>query len=70
MEVRPVRSDTGDRATLHEVSALVEQGPTRESPEGERLDFLATLVESWERRHAPINLPDAVEAMRVRKPET
>ena len=36
----------------------------RNSPEGDRLDVLVTLVEAWERKHFPFDLPDAVEAIR------
>jgi len=34
------------------------------SPEGEKLDVLATLVEAYERNHYPMDLPDAVEAIK------
>ena len=35
----------------------------RNSPEGDRLDVLVTLVEAWERKHYPLDLPDPVEAI-------
>ena len=35
-----------------------------ESPEGERLDVLVTLVEAYERQHFPLDLPDPVEAVK------
>jgi HTH-type transcriptional regulator/antitoxin HigA len=34
------------------------------TPEGDRLDVLATLVEAWEAKHYPLDLPDAVEAIK------
>jgi HTH-type transcriptional regulator / antitoxin HigA len=34
------------------------------SREGERLDVLATLVEAYERKHFPTDLPDPVEAIK------
>lgn len=34
------------------------------TPEGNRLDVLVTLVEAWEARHYPLDLPDPVEAIR------
>ena len=37
---------------------------TLDSPEGERLDLLVTLVEAYERHHYPMDLPDPVEAIR------
>jgi HTH-type transcriptional regulator/antitoxin HigA len=36
----------------------------RNTPEGERLDVLVTLVEAWEARHYPLDLPDGVEALK------
>ena len=34
------------------------------TPEGERLDVLATLVEAYEKKHFPLDLPDPVEAIK------
>jgi HTH-type transcriptional regulator/antitoxin HigA len=34
------------------------------SPEGERLDVLTTLVEAFEAKHYPMELPDPVEAIK------
>jgi HTH-type transcriptional regulator/antitoxin HigA len=36
----------------------------RNTPEGDRLDVLVTLVEAWERKHYPMDLPDPVEAIK------
>lgn len=36
------------------------------TPEGDRLDVLVTLVEAYERTHFPMDLPDAVDAIRFR----
>ena len=33
------------------------------TPEGNRLDVLATLVEAWELRHVPIEAPDPIAAI-------
>lgn len=37
-----------------------------DTPEGERLDVLVTLVEAHEMRHFPLELPDPVEAIKFR----
>lgn len=37
-----------------------------DTPEGERLDVLVTLVEAHEKRHFPLELPDPVEAIKFR----
>jgi HTH-type transcriptional regulator/antitoxin HigA len=36
------------------------------TPEGERLDVLVTLVEAYERKQFPLDLPDPVEAIKFR----
>lgn len=37
-----------------------------DTPEGDRLDVLVTLVEAFESRHFPMDLPDPVEAIKFR----
>lgn len=39
-------------------------GARRNSPEGDRLDVLVTLVEAYEAKHFPLDLPDPVEAIK------
>src|SRR5436305_1530370 len=39
-------------------------GAKHGTPEGDRLDILVTLVEAWEAKHYPIDLPDPVEALK------
>ena len=66
MEITPIRTETDYRAALRVVSTLVDQDPSPDSPEGERLDVLSTLIEAYERKHHPIDLPDPVEAIKFR----
>ena len=63
MEIKPIRTEDDYRAVLREVSALVDLDPAPETPQGERLDVLSTLVEAYERKHHAIDLPDPVEAV-------
>jgi HTH-type transcriptional regulator/antitoxin HigA len=52
MDIKPIRTDDDYRAALREVESLIlaEFG----SPEGDRLDVLATLVELYESKHFPL----------------
>lgn len=34
------------------------------TPEGEKLDILVTLIEDYERKHFPLDLPNPVEAIK------
>ncbi|MCP5235388.1 MAG: transcriptional regulator [Zoogloeaceae bacterium] len=66
MDIRPIHTKADYEATLKEVSALVDRDPDPGTPEGDRLDILATLVEAYEAKHVPIGSPDPVEAIRFR----
>ena len=64
MNIRPIKTRADYRAALKEVEALM--AAERDTPEGERLDVLVTLVEAYENKHYPLDLPDPVEAIRFR----
>jgi HTH-type transcriptional regulator/antitoxin HigA len=66
MEITPIRTEKDYRAALRVVSTLVDQDPSPDTSEGERLDVLSTLIEAYERKHHPIDLPDPVEAIKFR----
>lgn len=62
MDIAPIKSDRDYRRALKEIEGLMDA--KRGTAEGDRLDVLATLVEAWEARHYPLDLPDAVEAIK------
>jgi len=62
MDVRPIKTRRDYHRALEEIEGLMDA--KRGSAEGDRLDVLVTLVEAWEARHYPIDLPDAVEAIK------
>ena len=66
MDIRPIRSKADYKATLKEISALMELDPKLGTPQGDRLDILATLVQAYEAKHLPITSPDPVEAIKFR----
>jgi HTH-type transcriptional regulator/antitoxin HigA len=66
MNIRPVHTEADYKATLKEISALMEPDPDPGTPEGDRLDILTTLVQAYEARHTPITAPDPVEAIKFR----
>ena len=70
MEVRPIRGDADYRATLAQVSDLVDLDPHADSPESERLELLSTLVEAYEARRYPMAPPDPVAAIRFHMDQT
>jgi len=66
MDIRPIRTDADYKSTLKEISRLMQSDPELGTPEGDRLDVLTTLVQAYEAKHFPIDLPDPVEAIKFR----
>lgn len=62
MDIAPIKSQGSYRRVLKEIEGLMSA--RRNTPEGDRLDVLVTLVEAWERKHYPMDLPDPVEAIK------
>ena len=66
MDIRPIRTQEDYKAVLREVSAYFDNEPTPGTPDGDRFEILLTLVEVYEAKHYPIELPDPVEAIKFR----
>ena len=64
MDIKPIRTKADYKAALKAVESLM--GAKARTSEGDRLDVLVTLIESYERQHFPMDLPDAVEAIKFR----
>lgn len=62
MHIKPIKTDADYRAALKDIENLMTA--KLETPQGEKLDILVTLVESYERKHYPLDLPDPVEAIK------
>lgn len=62
MDIAPIKTKRDYRRTLKEIEGLMTA--RRNTPEGDRLDVLVTLVEAWEARHYPLDFPDPVAAIR------
>ena len=62
MNIKPIKADADYQATLRDIEGLMFA--EYDTPEGERLDVLVTLVEAYEQRHFPLILPDPVAATR------
>ncbi len=62
MEIRPIRTEADYQAALAEIDSLFDAAP--HTPEGDRLDVLATLVEAYEGQHYSLPAPDPIEAIK------
>ncbi|HET8728729.1 MAG TPA: helix-turn-helix domain-containing protein [Alphaproteobacteria bacterium] len=61
MEIRPIKTEADYRAALAEVDRLWDAEP--DTPEGDRVDLLVTLIEAYETAHYPIEAPDPIAAI-------
>jgi HTH-type transcriptional regulator/antitoxin HigA len=64
MRVRPIRTDADYEAALKEIERL--WGAAENTPDGDRLDVLITLVDVYERQRYPIDIPDPIQAIQFR----
>ena len=62
MDIRPIKTDADYRAALNDIENLMMAEPDK--VEGEKLTILVTLVEAYEAKHFPMDLPDPVEAIK------
>ena len=64
MEIRPIKTEQDYNESLHRIDEL--WSAKRDTPEGDELDLLCTLVESYEMAHYPIAPPDPIDAILFR----
>jgi HTH-type transcriptional regulator/antitoxin HigA len=56
MEIRPIHNEHDYKQALQVVSGLVDVDPAPGTPDGDRLEVLATLIEQYEAEHFPRDL--------------
>ncbi|MBU0537074.1 MAG: DNA-binding protein [Gammaproteobacteria bacterium] len=64
MNIKPIKTEADHKQALARLELLMEAQP--DTPEGDELDILATLVDAYERQHHAIEPPHPVEAIRFR----
>jgi HTH-type transcriptional regulator/antitoxin HigA len=64
MVAKVIKNEREHEAALERIEALMDAAPS--TPEGDELELLTTLVELYEEKRFPIELPDPVEAIRFR----
>jgi len=63
-DIKPIRTRADYKTALKKIESLMSAKANTAA--GDRLDVLATLVEAYERAHFPMDLPDAVDAIKFR----
>lgn len=69
MEPKIFKTNEQYRKTLEEVERLIELDPKHGSPQANRLNQLAKLLEIYEKKHFHFNLPDSIDAILFRMEE-
>jgi len=63
-DIRPIKTEKDYERALAEVERLMDAEP--DTPEGDALDVLVTLIQAYEATRWPIDPPDPIEAIRAR----
>jgi HTH-type transcriptional regulator/antitoxin HigA len=61
MDIKPIKTENDYQAALAEIERLIGAEPN--TPEGDKLDVLTILVETYEEKQYPIDPPDPIEAI-------
>lgn len=64
MNIRPIKNDEDHELALTRIEELMHA--KAETPEGEELDVLVTLVDAYESKHHSIEAPDPIAAIYFR----
>ena len=62
MNVRPIKTEADYQTALAEIERLFDATP--DTPRGDRLEVLTTLVEPYERQHYAMPAPDPIETIK------
>jgi HTH-type transcriptional regulator / antitoxin HigA len=66
MDIRPIHNDADYRAALKTASAYFDDEPEAGTEDADRFEILITLIEAWESKHFPLQMPDPIEAIKFR----
>jgi HTH-type transcriptional regulator/antitoxin HigA len=64
MEIRPIKTEQDYNSAIIRIEEL--WGAKKDTPKGDELDLLVTIVESYEMKHYPIAPPDPIDAIKFR----
>ncbi len=64
MNIKPIKTEDDYEAALERIAAIMDA--ELDTPEGDELDVLGTLVEAYEAKHHKIDYPNPIEAIRFK----
>ena len=66
MDIYPIHTEQDYQAALKAVSPMFDNEPEPSTPAGDFFDVMVTLIEVYEAKHFPVDLPDPIAAIRFR----
>lgn len=66
MDIRPIRNEADYEWALAEIEQYFNLEPVRGTPDADRFEVLADLIEAYEARHWPIEHADPIELIEYR----
>jgi len=66
MNIHPIHTDQDYQNALKAVSPRRDNKPEPGTPEGDYLDVMITLIEAYESKHFPVDLPNPSDVIRFR----
>jgi HTH-type transcriptional regulator/antitoxin HigA len=64
--IRPLRTEADYDEALEDIERYFENEPKPGTPEADRFDLLALIIEDYERKRWPIEAPETIDAIRYR----
>lgn len=64
MKIKPIHTEKDYEAALARIEVIFDAEP--DTPDGDELEILSSLVETYERKNYPVDLPDPIEAIKIR----
>jgi len=63
MKIKPIHTEEDHEAALARIEEIFDAEP--DTPAGDELEILTSLVETYEKKNYPIGLPDPIEAIKI-----
>ena len=64
MNIKIIKTEEDNQIALSRIDELMDAAPN--TPEGDELELLVTLIELYEDKKYPVDMPDAIEAIKFR----
>ena len=64
MEIKVIKTEKEYKQAIKRLEVIFDSEPG--TPEGDELELLSLLIDSYEKVHHPIDLPDPIEAIKFR----